>query len=145
MGRWRIWLMLGLLAAGLVAGCQKKDDTVDCTIYWQLYQREKYATTESIERAFHDTFTAFWKDSPTENSVRVTDISRSDVRSLTLKLAQMADEKITETLDPALGYTVLVKVFIEYDAEYVEEVWEKRYEPSESRTLRVENWGEAAF
>lgn len=124
----RIWMvMVGMLALMMVSGCQKRDDKVNCTVSWHMYMNQKYATPESIEKAFHDTFTAYWVNSPTYNSVRVTDISRSDVRSLTLKLCSMADKKITEELDPSLGYDVTVKVIINFNNAYEEEIWDKTY------------------
>lgn len=124
----RIWILtIGILALLLTTGCQKREDTVNCKVFWQLYQEQKYFTPESIEKAFHDTFTAFWKNSPTYNSVTVNDISRSDVRSLTLKLSQMADQKVTEELDPTLEYDVRVKVFIDFNGSYIEEIWDKTY------------------
>jgi hypothetical protein len=61
----------------------------------------------------------------------VTDISRSDVRSLALRLSQIADDKITENLDPNLGYDVTVKVIICFDNSYEEEIWSKTYRRGE--------------
>ena len=124
----RIWILtIGIVALLLTTGCQEREDTVNCKVFWQLYQEQKYSTPESIEKAFHDTFTDFWKNSPTYNSVTVNDISRSDVRSLTLKLSQMADQKVTEELDPTLEYDVRVKVFIDFNGSYIEEIWDKTY------------------
>jgi|GEM_PF-1550441 len=123
-------LVVGMVALTLV-GCKKNEDTVDCVVSWNLYMVTKHTTPEVIENTFRSTFTNFWNNAPTDNSVRVTDISRSDVRSLALRLSQIADDKITENLDPNLGYDVTVKVIICFDNSYEEEIWSKTYRRGE--------------
>ncbi len=120
-------LIIGLLVLTLVSACKRNDDTINCTVYWQLYQQPKHTTPEAIEQAFQETFFSFWRK-VNDNTVRVENTTRSDVRSLTLRLAQLADNKITERLDPSLGYQVEVKVFIDFNGSYVEEVWSNIYE-----------------
>ena len=120
-------LIIGVLALTLVSACKRNDDTINCTVYWQLYQQSKHTTPEAIEEAFQETFFSFWRK-VNDNTVRVENTTRSDVRSLTLRLAQLADNKITERLDPSLGYQVEVKVFIDFNGSYVEEVWSNIYE-----------------
>jgi hypothetical protein len=39
----------------------------------------------------------------------------------------MADQKVTEELDPTLEYDVRVKVFIDFNGSYIEEIWDKTY------------------
>lgn len=120
-------LTVAVAALMLVSGCQKSSDKVDCIVSWHLYKAQKHASIEEVEQVFHDTFTGFWQDGPSYNTVRVTDIDCSEVRSLTLKLAQMADEKVVEELVPDLGCDVTVRVFIDFDNSYEEEVWGKTY------------------
>lgn len=122
-----LFLLVGLLALTLTTSCQKKDDTITCTVYWQLYQQPKHTTPEAIERAFQHSFFGFWHK-VNDNTVRVEHTTPGDVRSLTRRLAQLADNTITEKLDPELGYQVEVKVFIDFNGSYVEEVWSKVYE-----------------
>ena len=57
--------------------------------------------------------------------MRARNTTHSDVRSLTVKLATMADAKIHGTADPAAP--VEVRVFINYGGSYIEEVWSKNY------------------
>lgn len=103
--------------------CQKPD-TINCTIYWQLYTPAKYITPDEIAQAFQQTFFAYYPR-VNDNTVRARNTTRSDVRSLTLKLATMADAKIHDTADPAAP--VEVRVFINYGGSSVEEVWSKNY------------------
>ena len=117
-----------LLAASLMllfVTC-KKDDTITCTIYWQLYTpvSAKYVTPDEIEQAFQETYFGYY-ERVNDNSVRARNTTRSDVRSLTVKLATMADAKIHGTADPAAP--VEVRVFIDFAGSYIEEVWSKTY------------------
>ena len=115
-----------LLAASLMllfVSC-KKDDTITCTIYWQLYTPAKYVSADEIEQAFQETYFGYY-ERVNDNSVRARNTTRSDVRSLTVKLATMADAKIHGTADPAAP--VEVRVFIDFAGSYIEEVWSKTY------------------
>ena len=49
-----------------------------------------------------------------------------DVRSITLKLASMADALLDGTSDPAQG-PIEVRVFIDFGGSYIDEVWSKTY------------------
>lgn len=117
-----------LLAVSLVflfVSC-KKTDTLTCTIYWQLYTQSpaKYVSADEIEHAFQETYFGYY-ERVNDNSVRARNTTRSDVRSLTVKLATMADAKIHGTADPAAP--VEVRVFIDFASSYIEEVWSKTY------------------
>ena len=121
-----LWLW-AVVACFCIAGCSSKDDgTMDCKIYWQLYHSPKYVEDTDIETAFRETFFDFY-ERVNDNTVIARKTTRDDVRSLTLKLASMADAKITEGSDPALGYSIEVRVYIDYAGKYVEEVWSKTY------------------
>lgn len=115
-----LFLLLLLLTP---SSCQKPD-TINCTIYWQLYTPAKYITADEIEQAFQQTFFDFY-ERVNDNTVRARNTTRADVRSLTLKLATMADAKIYDTADPAAP--VEVRVFINYGGSDIEEVWSKNY------------------
>lgn len=118
----RLFLLL-LIAVMSAASC-RKTDTIDCTIYWQLYTPAKHVTADEIEQAFQQTFFGYYPR-VNDNTVRARNTTHSDVRSLTVKLATMADAKIHGTADPAAP--VEVRVFINYGGSYIEEVWSKNY------------------
>lgn len=99
---------------------------MDCTISWQLYHRPKYLEDSQIEKAFQDTFFAFY-DRVNDNTAIARNTTRDDVRSLTLQLANMADDKISGTLDPSRNEQVEVVVIINFAGSYTEEVWSKSY------------------
>lgn len=115
-----------LLAVLCLAGCSKKNDTMDCKIYWQMYLHPKYIEPTEIEKAFQETFFGFY-DRVNDNTVIARNTTRSDVRSLTRKLCSMADAKIDEELDPSLDSQVEMRVYIDFNGSYVEEVWSKYY------------------
>ncbi len=117
-------LFLLLLLVVLSAASCRKTDTIDCTIYWQLYTPAKYVSADEIEQAFQQTFFGFY-ERVNDNTVRARNTTRSDVRSLTVKLSTMADAKIHDTADPA--DPVEVRVFIDFGGSYIEEVWSKNY------------------
>lgn len=104
----------------------KRNDTINCTIYWQLYTQTKYTTFSEIEKAFQDTFFGFY-ERVNDNTVRATNTTKKDVRSLTLKLADMADKRINDTTDPTEDNPVEVRVFIDFSGSYIEEIWSKTY------------------
>lgn len=106
------------------SGC-KKTDTINCDIYWQLYHLPKHLTDTEIEKAYQETFFEFY-ERKNDNTVTARNTTRSDVRSITLKLATMADAKIEGNLDPALNKQIEVRVFINFGS-YIEEVWSKSY------------------
>ncbi|MBO4600133.1 MAG: hypothetical protein J5641_05280 [Bacteroidales bacterium] len=119
------WFLL-LLVAGCLCGCSSKDDdTIDCKIYWQLYHTPKYLEENEIEQAFQETFCGYYEQ-VNDNTVIARNTTVRDVRSLTLKLASMADKKLTGTTDPQLDYRVEVRVYIDFGS-YVEERWSKTY------------------
>ena len=119
--------LLILLAVGCLVGCSKKDDDkIDCKIYWQLYHLPKYLGENDIEKAFQDTFFEFY-EKVNDNTVIARNTTIADVRSLTLKLASMADNKITDIIDPSLDYHVEMRIFIDFNGSYVDEVWSKSY------------------
>lgn len=120
-------LVIGVVALVLVLGCRESEERVDCIVSWHMYRGVKYTSLDEIEQIFHNTFTSFWQDSPSYNTVRVTDIGRSDVCSIALRLAQMADGEVEQGLDPATSYDVTVKVFVNFDNSYEEEIWSKTY------------------
>lgn len=115
-----------LLLLCCLTGCTKSDGTMDCTISWQLYHRPKYLEDSQIEKAFQDTFFAFY-DRVNDNTAIARNTTRDDVRSLTLQLANMADDKISGTLDPSRNEQVEVVVIINFAGSYTEEVWSKSY------------------
>lgn len=114
-----------VLIATIFGSCSKKPETINCKIYWQLYNRPKYVGETEIENAFKETFFGFY-EKVNDNTVMARNTTRSDVRSLTLKLASMADDKIDQPLDPEANKTIEVKVFIDYGT-YIEEAWSKEY------------------
>lgn len=118
-------LAVCLFAASILGGCSKKPETMNCKIYWQLYHHPKHVTESDIETAFQETFFGFY-EKVNDNTVMARNTTRSDVRSLTLKLATMADAKIKEPVDPDLHKSIEVRVFIDFGT-YVEEVWSKDY------------------
>ena len=122
----RTTLLIILAGILLLNGCGKKEETMNCTITWQLYHQPKHITESDIERAFQETFFGFY-EKVNDNTVLARNTTKKDVRSLTLKLASMADSRITETLDPENSEKVEVKVFINYADSYVEEIWSKSY------------------
>ena len=123
MKRW----LLTLLAAGCLWGCSGKDDgTMDCKIYWQLYHTPKHLEETEIEQAFMTTFFGFY-ERVNDNTVIARNTTTRDVRSLTLKLASMADDLLEGTTDPQLDYRVEVRIYIDFAGKYVEEVWSKTY------------------
>jgi len=119
----------------------RNDDRIDCTITWQLYYSDslsKAITPEIIQNTFYETFTSFYQPL-NDNTVRASSTTKSDVRSLTLKLASMADAKLIDIASGhrdadlyGCGYdnkaaSVEVRVFIDYGGSYSEEVWSKSY------------------
>lgn len=120
-------LLLLMLATICFCSCSKdKDDTLNCKIYWQLYHIPKYVEENDIEKTFQDVFYGFY-ERVNDNTVIARNTTRQDVKSLTLKLASMADEKINGSAPPALDYYIEVRVFIDYNGSSVEEVWSKCY------------------
>lgn len=119
-------LLIILASVLCLNSCSKKEETLNCTITWQLYLQPKYVTADEIEQAFQETFFGFY-EKVNDNTVLARNTTKQDVRSLTLKLASMADSRITETLDPENDEKVEVKVFINYADSYVEEIWSKSY------------------
>lgn len=115
-----------LLAALCLAGCNKKSDTMDCKIYWQLYLHTKQIEPTDIEKAFQETFFGFY-ERVNDNTVLARNTTKADVRSLTLKLCSMADSKITDELEPALDCQAEMRVYIDFNGAYVEEIWSKKY------------------
>lgn len=109
-----------------LSSCSKKEETLNCRITWQLYHQPKYITESEIEKTFQETFFGFY-EKVNDNTVLARNTTKEDVRSLTLKLASMADSRITETLDPENGEKIEVKVFIDFAGVYVEEIWSKTY------------------
>ena len=122
----RTTLLIILAGMLLMNGCGKKEETLNCTITWQLYHQPKYITESDIERAFQETFFSFY-ERVNDNTVLARNTTKKDVRSLTLKLDSMADSRITETMDPENSEKVEVKVFVNYADSYVEEIWSKSY------------------
>lgn len=122
----RYILPLILLAFMALNGCGKKEDTLNCTISWQLYHQPKYMEENDIEQAFQEVFFSYYSK-VNDNTVLARNTTRNDVRSLTLKLATMADSRITEPLDPANHEQIEVKVFINFENKYIEEIWSKTY------------------
>lgn len=123
MKRW----LLTLLAVGCLWGCTSKDDdTMDCKIYWQLYHTPKYLDETDIEKAYRETFHGFY-ERVNDNTAMARNTTIHDVRSLTLKLASMADKKLEGSTDPRLEYGVEMRVYIDFAGKYVEEVWNKTY------------------
>ena len=120
-------ILITLLIACCFVGCSNKDDNLmDCKVFWQIYHTPKYLEESEIEHAYSTTFFGFFQRI-NNNTVIARQTTQQDVRSLTLKLASMADEKLEGTLDPALDYQVEVRVYINYGGKYVEEVWNKSY------------------
>lgn len=118
-----LWLLIAAAVLSLT-GC-KKDDTINCTVYWQLYAPHKYLTVTDIEQAFQQTFFGYY-DRVNDNTVRAMHTTPRDVRSITLKLASMADALLDGTTDPAEG-PIEVRVFIDFAGSYIDEVWSKTY------------------
>lgn len=121
----RLLLIIVVATSFMLTGC-KRDDTINCTIYWQLYTRTKYTTFQEIEKAFQDTFFGYY-ERVNDNTVRANNTTKKDVRSLTLKLADMADKRINDTTDPSEENPVEVRLFIDYAGSYIEEIWSKNY------------------
>ena len=120
-------VFLTLLAICCLTGCSRQDDdTMDCKIYWQLYHAPKHLEETEIEQAYRSTFFNFY-ERVNDNTVIARNTTTYDVRSLTRKLASMADDKLSGTTDPELDYRVEVRVYIDYAGKYVEEVWNKTY------------------
>ena len=116
-----------MLAVCCLMGCSRQDDdTMDCKITWQLYHTPKYLEETEIEQVFRSTFYGFYEPL-NDNTVIARSTTTYDVRSITRKLASMADKKLEGTTDPSLDYRVEVRVFIDFAGKYVEEVWSKTY------------------
>lgn len=119
--------LLMILALVCLSGCSKKEaDVMNCKIFWQLYHTPKYLDETEIEKAFQETFYGFY-ERVNDNSVIARNTTTQDVRSLTLKLATMADQKLEGSIDPQLDYQVEVRVFIDFNGRYIEEIWSKIY------------------
>lgn len=118
-----LWILIAAAVLSLT-GC-KKDDTINCTVYWQLYAPHKYLTVTDIEQAFQQTFFGYY-DRVNDNTVRAMHTTPRDVRSITLKLASMADALLDGTTDPFEG-PIEVRVFIDFAGSYIDEVWSKTY------------------
>lgn len=108
-----------------MVGCADKEDLMDCEIYWQVYHHAKHITPDQIESVFRDTFFGFYSK-VNDNTVVARQTTRNMVRSNVRQLCAMADAELKEPLDPSLGQTVEVKVFINFGT-YVEEVWSNDY------------------
>ncbi len=120
-------ICLTLLIACCLVGCSgKDDDIIDCKIYWQLYYTPKYLEESEIEQAYRETFYGFY-ELVNDNTVIARNTTTDDVQSLTLKLASMADSKLKGTTDPQLDHGVEMRVYIDFNGKYVEEVWNKSY------------------
>lgn len=109
----------------IFGSCSKSDDSVNCKIFWQIYNRPKYAQQGDIEKAFQDTFFGYY-EKVNDNTVKARGTSAADVRSVTRQLCSMADAKIVGPVDPDLNQEIEVRVFIEFDS-HVEETWSKNY------------------
>lgn len=121
----RLLPILFLFAILSTSSCQKTD-TINCTIYWQLYTQAKYITYDNIQQAFQETFFGYYPRL-NDNTVRADNTTRNDVRSLARKLASMADSKLNGTTNPADNNPIEVRLFINYNNSYTEEVWSKTY------------------
>ena len=120
-------LLLCLLAALSISGC-KKTDTIDCTIYWQLYNQPKSVTLSDIEGAFQSTFFGYY-ELVNDNTVRARNTTKNDVRSLSVKLASMADALIDDRHGQSeQTLPIEVRVYIDFNGSYIEEVWSKTYQ-----------------
>lgn len=118
-----LWILIAVLAISL-SSC-KKDDTINCTIYWQLYTQEKHPAPSDIEKAFQQTFFGYY-ERVNDNTVRANKTTQRDVRSLTVKLSNMADALINDA-DQTSSQPTEVKVLIDFAGSYIEEVWSKNY------------------
>ena len=129
--------LLLLAALTLLCGCHKEPDTIDCTISWQLYHQPKdgaaYLTDNDIEEAFRVTFYGYY-ERVNDNTVIARSTTQADVRSITLKLASMADARIRDmhlAIDPALDQQTEVRLFIRFgtspENSYIEEIWSQSY------------------
>ncbi len=119
-------IFLFIAAATLtLCGCNKKE-TITCTILWQLQTQAQPETYAPIEKAFQDTFFGYYQRL-NDNTVRAENTTQSDVRSLTLKLSSMADQKITPDSLPPDHPPIQISVFINFHNSYTEEVWSKTY------------------
>lgn len=120
-------ILIALLLAVCMWSCSsKKEDTLDCKIYWQLYHTPKYLEETEIEKAYQETFYGFYTRL-NDNTVIARNTNVRDVRSLTLKLASMAHQKLEGRIDPRLDYQVELRVYIDFAGKYVEEVWNQSY------------------
>jgi hypothetical protein len=123
MYRW----IIALLVAGCLCGCSnKEEELMDCKVFWQLHHTPKHLEETEIEQAYRSTFCNYY-ERVNDNTVIARNTNTHDVRSLTLKLASMADKKLEGTTDPQLDYRVEVCVYIDFAGKYVEEVWSKLY------------------
>lgn len=119
-------ILFSLLSTLLfLTGC-KKSNKIDCTIYWQLYMQSKNISIEQIEKAYSETFFGYY-ERLNDNSVIARNTTQNEVRSLTLKLASMADKKIMDIQDPQQELGVEVRVYINYANSFIEEIWSKNY------------------
>ena len=115
-------LLLTLLL--LTTSSCKKDDTINCTITWQTYTHTKQITADQIQKAFQQTFFGYYPPL-NDNTVRASNTTRSEVRSLTMKLISMADALIEGEPNPE-GQQIEIRVFINYGTT-IEEIWSKDY------------------
>lgn len=122
----KILLVICLIGTLAFCACNKDDGKMDCTIYWQLYHTPKYLTDDTLEQIYKETFYGFWTPL-NDNSVIAREVTQKDVRSLTLKLCTMANNKITESRDPQEIDNVEMRVYIDFAGKYIEEVWNKTY------------------
>lgn len=118
-------LALCLISCAIMCGCAKHDELQTFEIYWQVYHQPKYIAPSDIESVFQETFFGFYKK-VNDNTVRAQESSRSEVRSKTLQLCNMANAKIDQPLDPSLNEKIEVRVFINFGT-YVEELWSNEY------------------
>ena len=99
---------------------------MDCKIFWQLRHSPKHLEETEIEQAYRTTFYNYY-ERVNDNTVIARNTTMQDVRSLTMKLASMADAKLEGTTDPGLEYRMEMCVYIDFAGKYVEEVWSKTY------------------
>ena len=116
-------LLLLTLLLLTTSSCQKTD-TINCTITWQTYTHAKHITADQIQKAFQQTFFGYYPPL-NDNTVRASNTTRREVRSLTMKLISMADALIEGEPNPE-GQQIEIRVFINYGTT-IEEIWSKDY------------------